>query len=296
MYEHVREDPSVIHLEPAVRPEAGPADAALAAILEELRARSGTDFNGYRLSTVRRRVMNRVVSAGAGTLEGYLARLRADPAEACELLQRLTIKVSRFYRNPAFVPPVVAALGHRAARVPGRPLRAWSAGCGRGEEAYTLAILLAELRDGGEGFEVIGSDLDPAALRAARAARYAPEAVADLPAPLRDRHLEACAPGGLLAVRPATRGRVRYVLHDLTEALAPPDGGGFDLVACRNTLIYFRPEVQARVERLLLRGLAPGGLLWLGEAEWPSPRALARLEAVDARARLFRRREGEDQA
>ena len=174
-------------VDPGLSPEAGPDDAALAAILREVRARTGTDFAGYRASTVRRRVMNRVISAGAATLEGYLSRLRADPAEAGELLQRLTIKVSRFYRNPALVPPVVAALADRAACVRGRPLRAWSAGCGHGEEAYTLAILLAELREPAPDVVVVGTDLDPAALRAAAAARYAPEALVDLPAPLRDR-------------------------------------------------------------------------------------------------------------
>jgi chemotaxis methyl-accepting protein methylase len=287
MREPATEDRPVTRADPAVGPESDPDDAVLAAILREAHARLGTDFAGYRPSTVRRRVMNRVVSAGAASLQGYLTRLREDPAEAAELLQRLTIKVSRFYRNPAFVPAVVTALADRVARVRGRPLRAWSAGCGRGEEAYTLSILLAELSGLDAGFQVIGTDLDPTALRAASAARYAPDALVDLPATLRDRHLEACG-GGLHAVRTHARSRVSYLLHDLTRTTAPPGGGGFDLVACRNTLIYFRPDVLARVERVLLRGLAPGGLLWLGEAEWPSPGALARLEPVDAKARLFR--------
>ena len=89
-------------------------------------------------------------------------------------------------------------------------------------------------------------------------------------------------------------GRVALRLHDLTRATAPPAGGDFDLVSCRNTLIYFRPEVRVRAERLLLSGVAPGGLLWFGEAEWPSPEAERRLVVVDRRARLFRtRREGE---
>jgi chemotaxis methyl-accepting protein methylase len=231
--------------------------------------------------------MNRVLSAGAQTLEGYLAHLRGDPREVGALLERLTIKVSRFYRNPAFVPALVAALAHRASTVGARPLRVWSAGCGRCEEAYTLAIVLAELGQPLVAGQVVGSDLDPAAIRAAAAARYPDEALVDLPPLLRARHLQPSAPGHPNVVREGIRARVRLVVHDLTTAEAPP-GGGFDLVACRNTLIYFRPEVQARAERVLLRGLAPGGLLWLGEAEWPSAAAARLLEPVDAPARLFR--------
>ena len=109
-----------VTVDPGPGPEAGPDDTTLAAILREVRARTGTDFAGYRASTVRRRIMNRVISARAATLEGYLSRLRADPGEVGELLQRLTIKVSRFYRNPALVPPVVAALAERAGGCVGR--------------------------------------------------------------------------------------------------------------------------------------------------------------------------------
>ncbi len=268
-----------------------PADAVLAAIVEVVRSRRGTDFGGYRPETVRRRVLNRALSAGAVTLEAYLDRLRSDPAEVGELVQRLTIKVSRFFRNPGCIPPLRAALAARAAQVAGRPLRAWSAGCGRGEEAYTLAILLAELDPRPAPGQVIGTDIDPSALRVAAAARYGPEAIADLPPDLARRHLEVePGGGGAHRVRDALLERVTLRLHDLTRVAVPPAGGGFDLVSCRNTLIYFRPPVHASVERLLLRGLAPGGLLWLGESEWPSAEAARRLEVVDRRARLFRAR------
>lgn len=281
---------------PAVewRGHAGAA-TALQAILEVVRSRRGTDFAAYRPDTVLRRVQNRALSAGATTLEDYLGRLRSDPAEVGQLLQRLTIKVSRFYRNPEVIPAVRAALAARATAAPGGRVRVWSAGCGRGEEAYTLAILLAELGQPAAPGQVIGSDIDPAALEAAAAARFPPEALADLPPDLRARYLEADPAGrGAQRVCGPLLGRVALRLHDLTRAAAPPAGGGFDLVSCRNTLIYFRPEVRIRAERLLLSGVASGGLLWLGEAEWPSPEAERRLAVVDRRARLFRaRREGE---
>lgn len=284
----------MIHPEaPGRRSSSAPREPALDAIVELVRSRRGTDFGAYRPDTVRRRVMNRALSAGAGSLEEYLARLRSDPAEVGHLLERLTIKVSRFFRNPEHVPAVRAALAARAATATERPLRVWSAGCARGEEAYTLAMLVAELDPVPRPGQVIGTDLDPAALRAAAAARYPREAVADVPPDLAGRHLEEAGDGGgLVRVREPLGQRVTLRLHDLTRAGVPPAGGGFDLVACRNTLIYFGREVHARVERLLLRALAPGGLLWLGEAEWPSPEAAAGLEVVDRRARLFRARPG----
>jgi chemotaxis protein methyltransferase CheR len=277
--------------------QAGPVDAtgaggdALDAVLAILRERDGLDLSGYRRSTLARRVRNRMISAGVRGASEYVDRLRTDPGETPRLLERLTIKVSRFFRNPAAVAAVSEALAAELARRP-RPLAVWSAGCGRGEEPYTLAMLLAELgqRDGAPA--VLATDIDAAALDAGRRATYAADAVRDVPAPVRERWL-APAGAGALAVRPELRGRVSFERHDLARDAAPRRGG-FDLVSCRNTLIYFDTPLQRRALRVLCEAIAPGGLLWLGEAEWPSGDDAARLAPVDRHARLFRLGEGTD--
>jgi chemotaxis methyl-accepting protein methylase len=265
---------------------------ALEPLLALLRERDGLDLSGYRRATLARRVRNRMISAGAAGLDEYLARLRADPGEAARLLDRLTIKVSRFYRNRAAVQVVARALAAEVALAP-RPLAAWSAGCGRGEEPYTLAILLADLGQGAAAPRVLATDIDPAALDAARAARYGPEALGEVPEPVRDRWLAPEGPPENRAYRvvPELRDRLAFRRHDLARD-PPPRRGGFDLVACRNVLIYFDPPLQHRVLATLCEALAPGGLLWLGEAEWPAGDAAGRLVPVDRPARLFRLAEG----
>jgi chemotaxis methyl-accepting protein methylase len=264
---------------------------ALGPLLELLRARDGLDLSGYRRATLARRVQNRMMSASETTLDGYLERLRADPRETGRLLDRLTIKVSRFYRNAEAVEAVARALAAEVARAP-RRLALWSAGCGRGEEPYTLAVLLAELGQPALPSAIVATDVDPGALESAAAATYGGDALGEVPAPILARHFARAIPSGAgrLRVGDGTRRRVRLERHDLACAERPPRGAPFDLVSCRNTLIYFEPPLQRRAFALLVEALAPGGLLWLGEAEWPAGPAAERFETVDRHARLFRLR------
>lgn len=259
---------------------------ALDAVLAVVRERDGLDLGGYRRSTLARRVRNRMISAGVRGTAEYLDRLRSDPGETSRLLDRLMIKVSRFFRNVDAVAAVAEALADELARAP-RPVAVWSAGCGRGEEPYTLAMVLAELGQRGAG-AVLATDLDTAALDAGRRARYAPQALRDVPPALRERWLAPVA-GGAVEVGPELRRLVSFERHDLSRGEAPRRGG-FDLVSCRNTLIYFDAPLQQRALRVLCDAVAPGGLLWLGESEWPRDEVAARLAPVDRSARLFRLR------
>lgn len=261
-----------------------PTPAQLAQILAVVSERTGADFRGQRRPMLERRVVNHLVRSCAASPEAYLATLREDGAAAWALLERLTIKVSRFFRNP----PVFAALRERV--VPalreergGAPIRAWSAGCARGQEAYSLAMLLAEARG---PWSVLATDVDPAALAAARAGNFAAADTADVPADLAARHL-APLPGGRLAVAAGVASGVRFGAHDVSSERGLP-AGPFDLVCCRNVLIYFVPEAQARILAGLLARLVPGGILCLGEAEWPAERFAREVEIVDRTLRIFR--------
>ncbi|MCO5171050.1 MAG: chemotaxis protein CheR [Planctomycetes bacterium] len=255
----------------------------LLGLLRELR---GVDFGGYRVATLARRVRNRMIAANLQSLDAYLGRLRDDPAEPDALIERLTIKVSRFFRGAGAFEAVARALEARRQALPGRRLAVWSAGCGQGEEPYSLAMLLDGLQPPGDAPDVTATDLDPAALAAAAAATYRDAALEELPAALRAQHL--VRRDGRWEVAPALRRRVRLLRDDLTVAAPPP--GAFDLVACRNTLIYFQPALQERVLERLAGALVPGGLLWLGEAEWLAGAVASRFGVVDRRARLFEAR------
>jgi chemotaxis protein methyltransferase CheR len=254
-------------------------------ILGHVRSCTGLDFSRYREPTMRRRVRNRMICAGIETLEQYAALLERDPGESRRLVERLTIKVSRFYRNaPVFelirerlLPELAAARGTRGVRL-------WTVGCGRGEEAYTLAMVLEEL--GIEG-RVLATDIDPAALQVAAEGVYAEDTFAELPAALRDRFILAEPGGRRWRVHDAVRRRIEFCRHDLLGPIQPREGS-FDLVACRNVVIYLQRDMHAKALAQLRRALAADGVLVLGEAEWPTPAVEESLEAIAPRLRVFR--------
>jgi chemotaxis methyl-accepting protein methylase len=271
------------------------ADAAetpariLGEVLQILLERRGLDFSGYRRSTLERRLTGRMNAALRSDGDEYLALLRTGEGEIDRLIANLTIKVSRFYRNAA----VFDALVER--HIPdlrrcfgGEPLRVWSAGCAKGEEAYTLAMLLSDT-----DAMVVATDLDEAALEAARRGRYDADALTEVPEMMIADHLGS-GEDGTIEVSERLRGRVEFLRHDLSSSESPMRRR-FHLVCCRNVLIYFDRPLQKKVLRNLIDSVVPGGLLCLGEAEWPVEES-GRLEVVDRRGKLFRRIGGEGES
>ncbi|MGD9942421.1 MAG: protein-glutamate O-methyltransferase CheR [Burkholderiaceae bacterium] len=275
---------------PGERDEAddcGESDAgAIAGIVDEMRVRTGIEFGHYRPATLERRIRNRMILAGVASLPDYLERLRADGGEAASLLERLTIKVSRFYRNAYTFDQLSKLAIPRLAADAGGPLRLWCAGCGRGEEAYTLAMLLHEA---GVDGSVLATDIDGCALAEARQGRYPEGALIELPGRLRERYLRPVDGGGrrCYEVDEALRARVRFAVHDLLAGM-PPCPAAFHLVSCRNVVIYFAPSAQRRAFDTLQQALAPGAFMCLGEAEWPDAELASVLRAVGCKTRVFR--------
>lgn len=266
-----------------------PGGAVLEAMLSLVRERTGVDFRGYRAAAVGRRIQNRMLALRVERAEDYLELLRLREGEAERLLEQLTIKVSRFYRHaPAFECLRREVLPELARTHPGRPLRLRSVGCGLGEEAWTLAMLLEEA---GLPGTIDATDIDSSALVAAREAVYRGDALAELPAGLAGRYLEPVRVARKLRyrVRELLRERVRFARHDLTgSGPAAAAEAPYDLVCCRNVLIYLEPAAQEQALRALLRMLGSSAYLCLGEAEWPLPAIAGSLRALGRDARVFR--------
>ena len=255
-------------------------------VLARLHRTTGLDFSGYRRPTVLRRIRNRMISIGLASLPRYITLLEEQPEEAFALLQRLTIKVSRFYRDANTFDVIRdSVLPSLAAMRGGEPLAVWSAGCGRGEEAWTLAMLLERAGIAGQ---VFATDIDPAALDEAARGEYRPEAVRELPADLRAAYLDTELAGGRLQyrVRDRLRPRVCFMPQDVAASPLSVERP-FDLVCCRNVLIYFDALVQRRALGLLLAAVREGGYLCLGEAEWPLHAVSASLRAVGRKTQVF---------
>jgi chemotaxis protein methyltransferase CheR len=187
----------------------------------------------------------------------------AGPALVDRLIEEVTIQETSFVRDRGQLDPILWRRLGSAGKV-----RVWSAGCATGEEAYTLALLASEsFAPARAPVDVLGTDVSATALDAARTGRYRERAVRGLDTRLRSRYLERQADGSYL-VAGALRALVRFSRHNLvSDPLPPPGEPPFDLIVCRNVLIYFDPSTVARVSTLLERSLAPGGMLVLGAAD-----------------------------
>ena len=225
-----------------------------------------------------------MISVGIRTIPEYFNFLKSSTDEASLLLDRIAIKVSRFYRHaPAWEAMAETALPALAQS--GRPLSVWSAACGYGEEVYTLAMALDAA---GVPGAILGTDIDSAAIAAAGKGRYAASAVADLPGALAARYVRTVdAATGDIEVAPALRERVSFARHDLIFAAAP--GTDFDIVSCRNMLIYLRRDARDEALASITGALRVGGYLLMGEAEWPTDPFTPILEPVSRTSRLFRK-------
>jgi chemotaxis protein methyltransferase CheR len=263
------------------------SEAALRAIERCVNAHAGLALPAWVLAA---RVRDRVAALALHDADEYLALLEGATggAELERLAETLRVGETRFFRHAAHVNAlarvVVPELVTRRTRE--KRLRAWSAGCATGEEAYTLAILLGEGAPAGWNVTVLGSDLSEEAISVARAGVYDEAALERVPPATRTRCFVAGPREHTVRVAPEVAARVRFERRNLLEPVYPRQ---LDVVLCRNVLIYFDAAArQATVERLI-ESLAPGGYLFLGYAE--SLRGFERLEALRTDDGIIYRRE-----
>jgi chemotaxis protein methyltransferase CheR len=212
-------------------------------------------------------------------------RAAADPVRGRDLVQRLidevTVQETTFLRDRAQLDSIPwPSLLHSAEAAGSAVIRVWSAGCATGEEPYTLALLAAEsFASARPPVDVLGTDISGRALAAAAAGRYRERAVRALDDGLRLRYLQRQADDTYLVGDPLRR-LVRYRRHNLARDPLPPLGeAGFDLIICRNVLIYFEASAAERVLERLDHSLRPGGKLLLGAAD--ALRRTVRIAASD---------------
>ena len=236
-------------------------------LLTYLRQSRGFDFTGYKGSTLMRRVCKRMQSVNLTTFDDYLDYLEVYPEEFHKLFNTILINVTGFFRDASaweylaeqILPQIVARKNNS------EPIRIWSAGCASGEEAYTLAILMAEVL-GAEEFrqrvKIYATDVDEEALNQARQATYSAKDIQVLPAKLQAKYFEVSENNYVF--RQDFRRSVIFGRHDLLQD-APISR--LDLLVCRNTLMYFNAETQGRIMARFHFALNDTGYLFLGKAE-----------------------------
>jgi len=269
-------------------PDSRPVDPdLLERMLRLVHERTGFDLTGYRLAGLARRAGQRASVRGYDDLAPYLELVARNQDEAGALLDHLLVQVSAWLRDPHVWQALRSALPALSGTAGERPVRAWVAGCGEGQEVWTLAACLAEAQDADRlpSWWLLATDVDAQALRVLHAGRYPrsrlPEGGGDLLLP----YLRSVGPTWQVADNLADH--VSIGRHDVREA--PPEDAvtPFDLVLCRNVLMYLDDAVQVTVLDGLLASLRPGGLLVLGQAELPIDRRDV-LVPVDLAGRVYR--------
>lgn len=260
-------------------------------ILVLLRSATGHDFSAYKHSTIRRRVERRMAVHQIERIEQYVQYLRQNEAELHALFRELLIGVTSFFRDPqAFqslmenaIKPIVANCA------PGSSIRVWTPACSTGEEAYSIAILLLEEMERiGRQFttQVFATDIDQVAIEKARQGLYPANIAADV-SPERLGRFFTQEGKDSYRVKKAVRDMVIFAEQDVIK---DPPFSKIDLISCRNLLIYMEAELQRKVVPLFHYALAPGGFLFLGNAE--SVGEFTNLfETLDHKWKLYKRKE-----
>jgi len=236
-----------------------------------IRRLCGIDLSQYKRAQMERRIRTFAQRRGLTELDAYLDVLKSDPDELEAFLDRVTINVSQLWRNPeqwellrTKILPEFASRGR---------LRAWSAGCSYGAEAYTLAAVSSDVLPRAR-VEIVGTDIDRRMVERARAGVFSVDDARDVPQLQRKRWFDER--DGELHADPKLRTLCRFESGDLLTMR--PARQAYDLVLCRNTVIYFTPDVKDALHARIAGALVPGGYFMVGSTERISDPASLGLE------------------
>ncbi len=240
---------------------------AFQAIRDWLYQETALAYPESKRSFMERRLSDLVTEWGARDLSDLWVKCQASESVRAAVIDGLTINETSFFRMPAQFEALSALLPELAARrrtgILDRPrLRLWSAACSTGEEPYSLAMTVLAQPDKSFTTEILATDLCRQALARAQRATYADWRLENLPAGYKETYFTADAAG--IQLKPAVRDMVRFLPHNLK---APPPPGPWDVIFCRNVMIYFDNAFRTELLRRLYDALAPGGLLFVGEGE-----------------------------
>ena len=257
-----------------------------------LRAQTGHDFSGYKPSTIRRRIERRTAVHQIDAIDGYVKYLQSSSVEIEALFRDLLIGVTNFFRDPdAFrVLQDEVIPGLFAGKPADSVIRVWVAGCSTGDEAYSIAILLAEHIEAlkqSYTVQVFATDIDSRAIATARAGVYPANIAADISPERLARYFTAEADGSAYRINTNIRDLLIFSEQDV---IMDPPFSRLDLITCRNLLIYMDTELQRKLIPLFHYALKPGGWLFLGTSEGIGE--FSELFAVlDRKAKIYRRKE-----
>ncbi|MGM0421151.1 MAG: chemotaxis protein CheB [Bacillota bacterium] len=257
-----------------------------------LRNQTGHDFSQYKQSTIHRRIQHRMSVQQIETLDRYVKYLQQTPEEVENLFRDLLIGVTSFFRDPeAFevletevIPDLLAA--KRESGI----LRLWVPACSTGEEAYSIAILIAECQDRHNQslkVQIFATDIDSRAIVVARRGLYPASIAEDVSQERLSKFFKAEDDGKIYRIQKRIREMVIFSEQNLIE---DPPFSRLDLISCRNLLIYMQKDLQKKIISLFSYALNPGGYLFLGTSETLGDSHVY-FSAVDSKLKLYQLKE-----
>ena len=236
------------------------ADADFALFVQRVKQKTNIDLSQYKENQMKRRLTTLRTKHGYGTFAEFWEALQRDEKLMNEFLDRMTINVSEFWRNAnrwaaleeRFLPAMLREAGS---------LRIWSAACSTGEEPYTVAMILDRLGALARA-DILATDIDAKVLEKAKAGLYPERSLKEVPPAYRRAYFTAAEDGWRVSDKLIRA--VRFKRHNL---LYDPFGADYDLIICRNVMIYFTEEAKHELYHRFARALKPGGLLFVGSTE-----------------------------
>ncbi|MEI7500009.1 MAG: protein-glutamate O-methyltransferase CheR [Bacteroidota bacterium] len=268
-------------------------------ILYFLEVNNGFNYRAYHYEMLERRIFNRIVNTKAENAHNYYKRLTTDPEEPDRLIENFMINVSHFFRDPLcfevlakiIIPDLITAKQNRN----DNSFRIWSAGCSHGEEAYSLAILLNEYFKREKirlNIDFFATDFDATVIENAKRGEYPAESIKEVKHGFIEDYFKIT--DSVFKVQPVLKSMIRFSVYDLLDkhSYAPSESvfGDFDLVLCRNVLIYFNPGFQELIFSKLFKSLASKGILMLGETEAPVTHFKDKFRQISRHCKIFEKK------
>jgi chemotaxis protein methyltransferase CheR len=226
--------------------------------IQSVKKMTGIDLALYKEAQMKRRLTSLRIKRGYHTFAQYFEAISKDKELFYEFLDRMTINVSEFFRNPGRWDVLENKILPRLAQQSGR-IKCWSAACSTGEEPYTLSLILLKKR---LDATLLATDIDEGALAKAKQGVYTERSLQDCPKDLLNKYFIKDTLS--YRITDEVKSRVTFKKHNL---LADTFDTQFDLIICRNVMIYFTEEAKSELYHKFSRALKPGGVLFVGSTE-----------------------------
>ncbi|MBI9037452.1 MAG: protein-glutamate O-methyltransferase CheR [Bacteroidales bacterium] len=272
----------------------------IAIILNLLKSKRGFDFTGNKHSMLERRIKKRLLATKTKTYKDYHLFINENPKELDKLIDVLTINVSSFFRDPIvfeyFSSKILPTLVVEKLKKKDKSIRIWSAGCSSGEEPYSIAIELKEyFKKESLNFDVsiFATEIDNKSLKTAIDGKYSYDRIKNIRVDYLNKYFNV--KDDLYILKNEIKKMVQFSFFDILDKkyLVPPESifGDFDIVFCRNVLIYFDYNYQEIIFTKLYKSLNSKGYLIFGEAEAPIEKFINEFNKENAYFKIYRKNE-----